>query len=302
MTNLINQISINGTTNTFYGYVNPINDHGLVNWYSPTTNILSTFLDTAIGSEGTNWRFRTDSVTDYLFYAFRFPVPWETLSGTMGTTWYPSNSRCMISLTGPSYALNSTTTTGSLWNQNGTTAGNNRTAWNGIQVFAVANMYSFCVAAFSDLARTSLVGFSYVGWAKNSPFLGGGSFPSALIHLKQFGDSQVRYFASNVNQSVTISTSNIVDGSPTLSCQTPTAGADSSQLVIQRTTSPQWYLGEPYNILRLPSTAVVGKIYKNTGIDPDTGQVETDQKAYWMCVGTWGTDKIGMRVWTENIT
>lgn len=50
----------------------------------------------------------------------------------------------------------------------------------------------------------------------------------------------------------------------------------------------------------MPATCNVGELWRNTGAyDGDASASEQD---IYLCIMPWGTRKLGMRVWTENIT
>jgi hypothetical protein len=308
VTDLINQITINGATNTFYGYVNSLGVHSPANL--TTTNQLSAFLTAAYGAEGTNWRYFSGSEFDYVSYAFRFPVNFETLSSGLGTFSnrfiLPTNARAILCMSEYTYRMNSTNTTG-IRNFFFNGSGNERSQLN--YNYCVANNHSICIASFENATRTILKSFAYCGWARNSQY-SGANYSRGLITIKQIpsltAESNSAGSAAHVPteniDSVTIASPNIVKSSPTISCSVATVGANSTELILRDSTSPNVYFGDLWNILRMPSSCALGKIYKNTGIDPDTGVVETGRLRFWMCVGSWGTDKIGMRVYTDNIT
>jgi len=292
MTDLINQITINGETTTFLNYVNPVVP--VVNCGVPGVD---TLLETHLGPKGPLWNSQTIVSTQYRF--IKFPVPWETITGDVGASMLSSgsrlstNTRCTITYTSVANGgLNSTSTT----NATSIEVKNNLMAYD--RVFGVINNHCLVLARTSSDTRANITDFIYVGWAKEGQYTGT-QFPRNLIGTvtsTSTGPVLARVLQENLT-----TTQGLLSSNPTLSCLIPTASADSSDVIIRDSTAPNNYIGKLWNMMILPSTAVVGKIYKNTGIDPDTGVVETDQKAFWMCVGSWGTDNIGMRVWTENI-
>jgi hypothetical protein len=305
MTNLINQITINGETTTFLNYVNPVVNGESVSL--STVGALDGLFTSRFGVASTIWT-RDSSST---IYNVKFPVTWETIgTGIVGN----------IAAVGANFPNNSTRV---VFNSNICTP--NISPYNNIGAeprgylsldgvgttnkdycFAVLNRYSLAIAAFSNSTR-SVSTISYMGWMKGS---GSGGIYTGTQYPRNFvvvaGDTNTNPWTSfnvaRVSVENTTTKQNLLRNNPTFSCSIATAGANSTDVIIRDSASPNNYIGKLWNMMVLPSTAVVGKIYKNTGIDPDTGAVETDQKAYWMCVGTWGTDKIGMRVWTEGIS
>jgi hypothetical protein len=298
MTNLINQISINGETTTFLNYIDPV-----VKGEVPGRAGITQLLTAHFGDDRTKW---TQDGGDYA-WAIRWPVPWETKTGTIAA---PSragfagvdgvgNARSVLA---PYYV----TTTARIGTGNGINAsyittstsswGNYANAPSSYQmIFGVVNNYSICIKAFAnnqvDTSEPYTMG--YQGWLKEGVY-SGLQYPRNYVFWDLTASQRV------AQENLTTAT-NVSRQNPTLSCSVATPSANSTDVIIRDSTAPNNYIGKLWNMMILPSTAVVGKIYRNTGIDPDTGQVETDQKAYWMCVGTWGTDKIGMRVWTDNL-
>jgi hypothetical protein len=293
MTDLINTTFINNKKTTFLNYVNPVVQGEPV---TRTTGTLSNFLTAQFGVNTSIW-----SNDGLQRYPIKFPVPWETIgSGSVGTIlgggiYYPNaNTRCVIDTNSSTQRANSSNTNTRV-DVAMVGAGTLRSAYG----FAVVNDYSLAYVFWDSISRT-LPYFVYIGWLKGTGSGGnynGSQYPRNFVYICNTVTVAMRINIENAttSQSFTV-------GNPSLSCLISTPGADATDIILRDSISPNNYIGKPWNLIRLPSTAVIGKIYKNTGIDPDTGQVETDQKAFWMCVGTWGTDKIGMRVWTENIT
>lgn len=287
MTNLINQITINGKTTTFLNYVNPLIGGESIatdssNWY--------TFLTQQLTSA------RVSSYNNiYGGYSIRLNPPYETLSGQVqNASGLGANGRFFIQMsTLRAYFVNTTNSTGSsLYTASPQT-------YTSPYIFAVINDYAMSIASFATDGRTSGVEIASIGWAKDGLFTGS-QYPRNFYAFGDRSDSApsiIRTTAENSTSQTSIGTSN-----PSLSCAISTPGSDSTDILLRDSASPNNYIGKMWHMMMLPSSAVLGKIYKNTGVDPDTGNVETDQKAFWMCVGSWGGNKLGMRVWTENIT
>lgn len=297
MTNLINQISINGETTTFLNYVNPVVTGEDVVYFANKSG-LDQFFATQWGLDTTKWS-SYDYPANYPRHNIRFPVPFETLAGSIvnsgGTTVVGTNARCLVTILDGACSFRSTNSSA-----NGSTgAMTSMNASCGSYIYAILNDYSLSVFGYRP-GKVSPSFFS-VGWLKD-PQYSGAQFPRNFYRLGQRWSTPFTLYSERITQENLTSKTGMITQNPSLSCSVATPGADSTDVILQDSTTPNNYIGKLWNMMILPSTAVVGKIYKNTGIDPDTGQIETDQKAFWMCVGTWGTDKIGMRVWTENIT
>lgn len=290
MTNLINQISINGETTTFLNYVNPL---------SGGEQILST--------NDAWYNFFVQQLTSLRVarptterYNLRFNVPFETMTGQVigNISNITSTSRCYI----PFDAIQSTRA-----NTTNTNTTPSNTIGGSVYIssasrpytYAVMNNYALTVYSCANSSRSSGGNLFSIGWGKDTAF-SGVQYPRGFYWYSRREDGETTF--RRVTQENLTTMTNMSVTSSAYTCAIATPGADSTDNLLIDTDSPNWYTGKIWHTMRLPSTAVVGSIYRNDGLDPDTGQVETDQKAFWMCVGTWGTDKIGMRVWTENIT
>jgi hypothetical protein len=300
MTDFINQLTINGDLNTFFNYVNPA-EGGAIR-VAGSSGWLNDVLTAAYGDNRNIW---TPSVSAG-YYNIRFPVPWETITGNVpnvGGTSLSAGMRGQISVRRDFYATNSTSTNGATQTPIGT---DGQTDNDGNYSFGIFNSYSYSWFASSGTGRTGNFYFRHFGWAKDRQFVGS-AYPRSLIGISYASNSG--YFSAGrillEDQNTTSPTANTryFQNMPALSCQIATPGANAGDIILQDNVSPNFYIGKAWNLIRLPSSAVIGKIYKNTGVDPDTGNIETDQKRFYMCVAPWGpTDKIGMRVWTDNIT
>lgn len=295
MTNLINQISINGELTSFYNYVNPAVKLENVRNFGLQTILFNDLF----GADDNTWVEAGDEARTEV----RFPVPWETITGAIvpntSTQLISSRARFKIQAS-PSSDFDSARINAT--NGDGSTGTNisfhtvPKSIFNSnLKAIAICNKYAYLEARFND--NLSACYWWYVGWAKDYQYVGG-QYPRNAVAI--YGNSGVSS-PSRVGVENGTSKASFTTTLPAINCEVPTPGADSKDILLIDLASPNNYIGKLWNMIALPSSAVIGKIYKNTGIDPDTGQVETDQKAYWMCVGTWGTDKIGMRVWTENI-
>lgn len=293
MTNPINQISINGETTTFLNFANTVlmaGDYDRDNF--------SDLLTSHLGVQGILWNNSTGQLGDTAF-RLRFPTPWETLTGdvSQATTNNIGNARIGFNLFNVAgfYSPGINTTNGT---------GSNRIQFDGLnspnRLFAVINNYSV-VGVFSTPTR-ELSNFFYAGWLKDGQFVGS-QFPRNCIWYSNVslggGTTNSRKMRPLEENLTTFRV--LLEENPTLDCQSFTADADSTDVIVRDSVYPNLYVGKMWNVMVLPGSAVTGNIYKNLGVDPDTGIVETDQKAYWLCCGVWGSGKLGMRVWTDGV-
>jgi hypothetical protein len=293
MTDLISTIFINGEKTTFLNYISPL--IGGEPWASGSATWLDSMLTAQFGDTRNIW---TKSTTSGV-YNIRFPASFETRTGNVADVNLGNIGAGMRAQISVAQLINCISA-----NSNGSNdrcqIGSSFGGFGGNQyTFAVINNYAFAYVSFNASDRSGDRAFKYTGWAKS------GQYPSFLYPRNFTGVAR----SDSVFIAGRIGTENSFDNpayfmqtQPVISCQIPTTGANASDIILQDGNSPNYYIGKLWHCIRLPSSCVNGKIYKNTGVDPDTGIIETDQKAFWMCVGSWGTDKIGMRVWTDNIT
>jgi hypothetical protein len=298
MTNLINKININSKPTTFLNYFNTL-DRGINLGSSQWNNVFTE----QWGAVRTHWMESTD------FYGLRFPVPWESLT-TTPMTLILGHPRFTYSKTGENiytaFANSSSGNSFARYDQN--ISG----GWPNINtgfVFGVLNDYGLLRVSFTSSALTSS-SWTYFGWVKDPQFnTGSPQFPrnliwcagntSGLTYAKRITTENTEIVNAQAGTNIERTTDALMN--PTIDCVITTSGANSTDVLIRDDDSPNSYIGKMWHTIRLPSAAIVGKIYKNTGADPDTGSIETDQKAFWLCFGAMGTAKLGMRVWTENI-
>lgn len=296
MPNLINQDNIG---NTYLNYVsNTINSEVVdIDNYNFTS-----FFTTAFGDN--RERFTVGSVGTLHAIAIRFPVAWETKTGAISsftTAAVPSNARCMwIPDRADIYLCHSNSST-TLSVTYGTAVGLS----NNTYTFAVLNNSSLTVASFSNVGRAVCSWFVHIGWPKSMVYTGSQYIRNFIvIRQSQFQNGLTsssstymqRPTTENLTTKTDLYTASDTTLNPTISCEVATPDANGTDIIVRDATSPFNYNGKLWNVIRLPSTAVVGKIYKNTGIDPDGSN-----NSMWLCCGAWGSDKIGMRVWTEGI-
>lgn len=186
------------------------------------------------------------------------------------------------------------------------------------RTFSVCNNESISVfkrtsATFGTNVNT---GFISLGWlddapvfTQNSPYRTG----TAYILYAQCGDP----FNGGIPNAITIayragSEGGVVqqlltsgDANYAVTCQSggpPGATWATNLVLIDTTASPANYaMGSVRNVLLGKGTYTVGTVYKVTGVG--YGEANTSpntEQQHFVCVGTWGTDYLLMRVWTEG--
>jgi len=95
------------------------------------------------------------------------------------------------------------------------------------------------------------------------------------------------------------------DANYAVTCQSggpPSATWATNLILVDTTASPQNYaMGSVRNVLLGKGTYTVGTVYKVAGVG--YGEANTSpntEQQHFLCVGTWGTDYLLMRVWTEG--
>lgn len=172
------------------------------------------------------------------------------------------------------------------------------------KIIAVANDFSFCFAAIN--ADKSFNRFYYVGYLRETGYNSSSVYPLGLvgIYARSGGVMQVARVAA-VGSTTLASLSSAADSitSPPIVCTPGTdpgnGSATYTDIVIRDSASPNNAIGKLWNCIDLPSAAVVGGLYRNVGAyDADGG---TSTQDTYLCIMPWGTRKLGMRVWTENV-
>jgi len=277
MTTLINQATIGGKLHTFVGYVNQFE--------TASFNIdgvwQTTIKDAWIAHFGNaNLYNPPDAFSAYVI----FPVSFETLIGNASSSKYRAR---ILSFQGANQVNSSN-------GNSQVTFFANKSGATGTYPFVLITNSNMSWSAWTGANRTGSNGFASVGWLDNAQYTGN-QFPRNFYWVTNGGSGRIQ-------QENLTSERTFTSGSPTLSCSVSTPGANSSQVVLTDSVSPFNYIGNAPGLMRMPSSCVVGKIYRNDGIDPVSGVSEAGTNHNnWICMGSWGTDKIGMRVWTEGI-
>jgi len=81
-----------------------------------------------------------------------------------------------------------------------------------------------------------------------------------------------------------------------VSCQTATPGANTTEFYLRYNVAPNKAVGYAPNLLKSSLNIPAGRIYRNTGIDPDGSN-----NPYWKCVAKIGSESLLMRVWATGL-
>jgi hypothetical protein len=168
---------------------------------------------------------------------------------------------------------------------------------------------SFSVSMFRcNVNGNALDNFDYnfiqVGWAKN-PLYTGTNYPlnayyysiNSTSSLRGGGRPTLPNIDTRTALRVPTGTSADSIANYSITCQTSTPGANTTDLVLRDDASPNRAIGVASNLLKTSLAIPVGQVYRNTGVDPDGSN-----NPFWICVGTMGSERILMRVWTQGLT
>ena len=150
--------------------------------------------------------------------------------------------------------------------------------------------------------NTQSYSFASIGWLRN-PLYSGSAFSRNVYYLfctnvpSSNGAGHPSIENTNVVQRIQYPTSGIADpiANYSINCQIATSGANTTELYLRDNVSPYKAIGYVPNLLKTSLQIPIGQIYRNTGVDPDGSN-----NPFWMCVGEFGSERILMRVWTEN--
>jgi hypothetical protein len=162
----------------------------------------------------------------------------------------------------------------------------------------------FSIGRNGNTFNSSSYRFFYYGWLKN-PLYSGSFAPLNFVYLILGETNTFRTGAriasinSNTRTALRVPTASSADSiaNYSITCQTSTPGANTTDLVIRDDASPNRAIGVASNLLKTSLAIPVGQIYRNTGTDPDGSNNQ-----FWICVGEFGSERILMRVWTQGLT
>jgi hypothetical protein len=166
--------------------------------------------------------------------------------------------------------------------------------------WAVLNSHSLSIAV-STLDPSNPVFFFSCGWLKN-PLFPASVFVQNAYFLWTFsglaaGRPSLAFGANNRQNFVFpgASTPNPIANYP-VSCQSATPGANLTEFYLRDNVAPNKAVGYVPNVLKCSLPLSVGRIYRNTGIDPDGSD-----NPYWMCVAEIGNERLLMRAWATGL-
>ncbi len=168
---------------------------------------------------------------------------------------------------------------------------------NSAFTFAVCNDYSIAVASFTTSALSTLSWFVYLGWLKN-PAYSGGNYPMNAVCITANNTTAAARHIDSANGTTVIALKTSGDANPAIACASATPGADSIQIVLRENDAGNEFIGEPYNLIQVPSTCNYGQVYKNTSLQDPDGITGSNM---WMPVAPWGSNRLAMRIYTEGI-
>lgn len=299
MPNLVNTDS---AENVFYNYATPVVKGESLS--VSTSGFLDTLFSTKLGSKGTDWN---SSGTGY---TIRFPAPgleMKTGAVTAGSN-ATANSRVGFDTRRIQSNVNSNNSTGLNIVGNTSTLGIPVSSSN--TTFAVVNDFAFVYASFTDGTLSTLLKFMYLGWLREPVYTGTtlGVLGVCCISLgiDNFSapfSTVVRPTSANSTTATTLATAADTITSPPIVCTPGTDPGDGSatwtDITIRDATAPNNPVGNLWNCIEMPAEYVVGNLYKNTGAyDADSS---TSSQDVYLCVMPWGTRKLGMRIYTENV-
>jgi len=206
-----------------------------------------------------------------------------------------------------SFSTSNGTTSGSYLNYNVPGGGDSFSLSSSGAWYFVVNSTSvsmFWSSISGNALNTSSYFFRQVGWIKN-PLYDGDNYPLNAYYL--FLNSYTtrgggRPTLPNYNSSIAslrVPTYSVFDSvaNYSITCQTATPNANTTDLVLFDNLAPNRAIGVASNLLKTSLPIPVGQIYLNTGVDPDGSN-----NPFWLCVGEYGSERILMRVWTQNLT
>ena len=161
--------------------------------------------------------------------------------------------------------------------------------------YCVLNNFSLNIfsSQFSGNSLSGASDFRSSGFLKNPLYLGNAFPRNAYCYGLQQGGRRTDLENSNTLKALSLSSSIV---NYPVSCQVATPGANATEFYLRDSDPPNKAIGYMSNILKTSLDIQVGRIYRNTGIDPDGSN-----NPHWICVGKIGTDSILMRVWASGL-
>ena len=170
--------------------------------------------------------------------------------------------------------------------------------------FAVLNSQSLNIFMINQNDVNNSEFFS-CGWLKNSLYSGSAFVRSAYflwiidntaVYDAGAGRPSIENSGARRNFVVTDRTTVNPIVNYSVSCQTATPGANTTEFYLRDNVAPNKAVGYPPNILKSSLNIPIGQVYRNTGVDPDGSS-----NPYWLCVAKMGNQSILMRVWAQGL-
>lgn len=291
-----NLINTDNAGNVFYNYITPVVKGVTSTIY--VGNNYSTDFETLITTSGNTFNTYTAYNSDWLGnatwvnYRIRFAAPGlETRSDTR----YRTN----LSKAGGRYFPNNASGSAAEIVDYTILSAQNMS-------FCCFNQYAFVIASFNGVT-TSPSSFQYIGYLREPSYDDAFSYPRGFVSIHWHSGGSVsgkRVNIENVAATTNLSTAANSITSPPIVCTTGTDPGDGSEtftdVVIRDAAAPNNPVGKLWNCIDMPATCNVGELWRNTGAhDGDASASEQDT---YLCIMPWGTRKLGMRVWTENVS
>jgi hypothetical protein len=168
--------------------------------------------------------------------------------------------------------------------------------------WAVLNSHSLSIFVDNYVNNQQRHTFFSCGWLKNplfpaSVFVQNAYFLWTFLPGLAAGRPSLAFGANNRQNFVFpgAATPNPIANYP-VSCQSATPGANLTEFYLRDNVAPNKAVGYVPNVLKCSLPLSVGRIYRNTGIDPDGSD-----NPYWMCVAEIGNERLLMRAWAEGL-
>lgn len=153
--------------------------------------------------------------------------------------------------------------------------------------YSVINQYSMAVACFDDYENTVLRKFIYVGWLRDPKYVGSTA-------LRGFVSLEITQNSSNLYRILMEDSAVYEQISP---LNTRRLFIEDLCLDACVKDFSNGYLGKLYNCIELPANTAIGEYCENIGRDADS---MVDEPRFYLCVGNWGVNKLGMRINFKN--
>lgn len=282
------------------------NDNVGNSYYGWRTNNL-VYAPDSLGFNATNWQnwingFFGQTCVDSSF-RLTLPVSFETISLPVASNrWRFFDGQINTTNTTGTFSISMTVPGGATSFSSSQAIGNTSRVHYG--VLNNLSLSIFSVARNGANINNTEFSFASIGWLRN-PLYSGNAFPRNAYYLFNVGNQNsasgsgcVSAENTTILQRLQYPSVNIADpiANYSINCQTATPGANTTELYLRDNVAPHKAIGYVPNLLKTSLQIPVGQIYRNTGIDPDGSNMNT-----WICVGTYGSEQLLMRVWSSGL-